>query len=182
MDKTTESQSWVPPPPPPRFESASSGGSALGQGTLFSLLNPLERTLNHWSPGCLFISSLLPTWPVKFNTTIKLSTWQNISEICNHNCKMHFVIMFEVTDYSQNSFFFVSIMPDTDSICLTIAVAMLFGLSIKQRVKHANTESMVNIGDSEYEVKLGSTICNHFWTVNHQVIHTSKCVNPKNYY
>ena len=39
VDKTTDSQSWDP-----RFESAGSGSSALGQGTLSSLPSPSERT------------------------------------------------------------------------------------------------------------------------------------------
>ena len=37
--RTTDSQSWVS-----RFESAGSGSRALGQGTLFSLPSPSERT------------------------------------------------------------------------------------------------------------------------------------------
>ena len=39
VDKTINSQSWGP-----RFESAGSGSTALGQGTLTSLHSPLERT------------------------------------------------------------------------------------------------------------------------------------------
>ena len=39
VDKTTVSPSWGP-----RFESAGSGSSALGQGTLSSLHNPSKRT------------------------------------------------------------------------------------------------------------------------------------------
>ena len=39
VDKTTDSQSWGP-----RFESAGSGSSALGQGTLSSLPSTSERT------------------------------------------------------------------------------------------------------------------------------------------
>ena len=57
VDKTTDSQSWGP-----WFESAGSGSSALGQGTLSSLpcQVPQKGLLkSHWSPGCLLISSLL---------------------------------------------------------------------------------------------------------------------------
>ena len=39
MDKTTDSQSWGP-----QFESAGSGSSALGQGTLSLLPSPSEMT------------------------------------------------------------------------------------------------------------------------------------------
>ena len=39
VDETTDSQLWGP-----RFESAGSGSSAFGQGTLSSLPNPSERT------------------------------------------------------------------------------------------------------------------------------------------
>ena len=50
----------------PGFESAGSGSSALGQGTVSSLPSPLERTESFWSPGYLHISSLLnPSSQVK---------------------------------------------------------------------------------------------------------------------
>ena len=59
-----------------RFESAGSGSSALGQGTLSSLSSPSEG-LKAVGPlvACLYVSSLLSYRPGKINPTLLSKIW-----------------------------------------------------------------------------------------------------------